>query len=58
MCAIISVLNSEHPAGNLVWYSDVHFKQWAVMEFIVAEKQSVMIIHKWFKKCIWCQCCS
>ena len=43
------VFNSEYPAGNVVWYSDVHFKQWAVTEFLVAEKQSVMRIHKWLK---------
>lgn len=49
MCAGFSVLNSEYPDGNLVWYSDVHFKQWAVIEFLVAEKQSVMRIHKWLK---------
>lgn len=50
MCAIFSVLNSEYPAGNLVWYSDVHSKQWAVIEFLVTKKQSVMRIHKWLKK--------
>jgi len=49
MCAIFSVLDSEYPAGNLVWYSDVHFKQWAVIEFLVAEKQSVMRIYKKLK---------
>jgi len=47
-CAIFSVLNSEYPAGNLVWYNNVHFKR-AVIEFLVAEKQAVMRIHKWLK---------
>lgn len=49
MCAIFSVLNFEYPAGNLVWYSDVHFKQWAVTEFLVVEKQSIIRIHKRLK---------
>lgn len=49
MCAVFSALNSEYPAGNLVRYRDVHFKQWGVTEFLVAEKQPVMRIHKWLK---------
>ena len=30
----------------MVWYSDVHFKQWAVTEFLVAEKESVSNNHQ------------
>jgi hypothetical protein len=54
MCAIFSVLNSEYPSGNLVWCSDVHFKQWAVIEFLVAEKQSVRRIYKRLKNIYGC----
>jgi hypothetical protein len=32
-----------------VWYGDVSFKQWAIIEFLVAEKESVMNIQKWLK---------
>ena len=32
-----------------MWYSDLHIKQWAVIKFLVAEKQSVTRIHKWLK---------
>jgi hypothetical protein len=28
------------------WYGDVHFKQWAVTELLVAEKEPVINIHK------------
>jgi hypothetical protein len=34
---------------KVAWYGDVHFKQWAVTEFIVAEKESVTNIHKRLK---------
>jgi hypothetical protein len=34
---------------KMVWYGDVHFKQRAVTEFLVAEKESVMNMHKGLK---------
>jgi hypothetical protein len=30
----------------MAWYGDVHFKQWAVFEFPVAEKKSALNIHR------------
>jgi hypothetical protein len=30
-----------------IWSDDVSLKQWAVTEFHVAEKESVMNIHRW-----------
>jgi hypothetical protein len=33
----------------MAWYSDVHFKHQAFVEFFVAEKESVTIIHKQLK---------
>jgi hypothetical protein len=35
----------------VVWYGDVCFKQWTVIEFLVAEKESVMNIHKQLNMC-------
>jgi hypothetical protein len=32
--------------AKVVWYGDVSFKQWAIIEFLVAEKESVMNIQK------------
>jgi hypothetical protein len=34
---------------KVVWYGDVWFKQRAIIEFLVAEKESVMNIQKWLK---------
>ena len=34
---------------KMAWYGDVRFKQWAVTEFSVAEKESVTNIHKGLK---------
>jgi hypothetical protein len=34
---------------KMAWYGDVRFKQWAVTEFHVAEKESVANIHKGLK---------
>jgi len=35
--------------AEVVWHGDVWFKQRAVFEFLVAEKESVMNIQKWLK---------
>jgi hypothetical protein len=36
---------------KIAWYGDVHFKKWAVIEFLLAEKKSVTNIHKRLKMC-------
>jgi hypothetical protein len=36
----------------MAWYDDVHFKQCAVTEFLVAEKRSVTKTDQWLKKCL------
>ena len=33
--------------AKVMWYGDVWFKQHAITEFFVAEKESVMNIQKW-----------
>jgi uncharacterized protein YrrD len=33
----------------MVQYGDMHFRKGAVVEFLVAEKESVTNIHKWLK---------
>jgi hypothetical protein len=34
----------------MVWYNDVHFIEWDVITFLVAEKESAMNIHKQLRK--------
>jgi hypothetical protein len=38
-----------HGVVKMAWCCDVHLKQWAVIEFLVAEKKSVMNIHGWLR---------
>jgi hypothetical protein len=38
-----------HRVVKMAWYGDVLFEQWAVTEFLVAEKESLTNIHRWLK---------